>query len=91
MTSRVRNGRLLTRIEREHGHLQVREVRTRTLLAWHGEWLDGDKVAIAHALVSQLRVMFGFGTVFLEDRECNRLHNALCDLRFERSSPGIEQ
>ncbi len=83
---RVKNGRLLTRIEREHGHIQLREVRTRTLLAWHGEWLDGDKVAIAHALISQLRVMFGFGAVFLEDRECHRLHNTLRTMRFEKPS-----
>ncbi len=53
-------------------------------MAWHRDWLGLGKVAIAHSLVTRLRVLFRYGDVMLEDRECRRLSNALSNIRFEK-------
>ncbi|WP_244941386.1 hypothetical protein [Bradyrhizobium yuanmingense] len=81
---RVRQGRLYDRLIREHGDLLLKQIRPRDLIAWHREWLGSGKIAIAHSLISRLRVLFRFGDVLLEDRECRRLSGALSKLRFEK-------
>jgi hypothetical protein len=84
---RVKHERMLARIAREHGDIQLRNIRNRNLIGWYNEWLDGDKVATAHALVTRLRVVFRFGALMLEDRECDRLLNTLSEARFEKTVP----
>ncbi len=79
---RVKHQRLLTRISREHGDCQLRNIRARNLMAWHKAWKSGGKIAIAHALVARLRVLFRFGATLLEDNECIRLLNILSQTRF---------
>jgi hypothetical protein len=82
---RVKHGRLLARISREYGNYLLRNVRTRTLLSWYKTWLADGRIAMAHALVSRLRVLFRFGATMLEDRECARLLNALSEIRLQTS------
>jgi hypothetical protein len=82
---RAKHGRLLARICREHGQYPLRNVRTRTLVVWYKTWLADGKVAMAHPLVSRLRVLFRFGATVLEDRDCDRLLDAVGDIRFQTS------
>jgi hypothetical protein len=82
---RVKHGRLLARISREHGHYLLKNIRTRTLIEWYRTWLGDGKVAMAHALVSRLRELFRFGATMLEDRNCNRLLDAVSDIRLQTS------
>jgi hypothetical protein len=84
---RIKHQRLLARISREHGNYQLRNIRARNLLAWHKAWMSGGKIAMAHALISRLRVLFRFGATLLEDRECIRLLNTLRETRFPTSLP----
>lgn len=84
---RVRHERLLARLTREHGDVPLNKIRTRTLLTWYNGWLDGDKIAMAHALVSRLRVLFRFGATILEDQDCDRLLDLLRGMRFKKSPP----
>lgn len=81
---RARQTRLYDRLIREHGSLSLERIRTRDLMAWHRDWLGPGKVAIAHSLVTRLRVLFRYGDVMLEDRECRRLFDALSNIRFEK-------
>ncbi|MGT2504065.1 hypothetical protein ACVOMS_31160 [Bradyrhizobium guangxiense] len=81
---RVRQERLYERLVREHGEVRLKQIRTRDLIVWHKDWLGPGKVAMAHSLISRLRVLFRFGDVFLEDQECRRLSNALSELHFEK-------
>jgi hypothetical protein len=81
---RIKQGRLLARIVREHGQVSLPRLRTRDLVVWHQAWLGSNKIAIAHALITRLRVVFRFGATILEDRECRRLVNALAEMRFEK-------
>jgi hypothetical protein len=82
---RAKHGRLLARISHEHGHHPLRNVRTRTLVVWYKAWLADGKVAMAHALFSRLRVVFRFGATMLEDRDCDRLLDAVGDIRLQTS------
>jgi hypothetical protein len=84
---RVKHDRLLARIDREHGAHRLEDIRTRNLVAWHKAWSTGGKVAMAHSLISRLRVLFRFGFTMLEDQECLRLLNVLSEARFRSSSP----
>src|SRR5450631_468241 len=81
---RIKHERLLARIRREHGDISLRDVRGRNLIAWHNGWLGENKIAMAHSLISRLRVIFRFGATILEDGECERLTNLMRDMRFEK-------
>jgi hypothetical protein len=83
---KIKHGRLLARIVREHGQVSIQRLRNRDLIVWHQAWLGDGKIAMAHALMSRLRVVFRFGATILEDRECSRLADALADMRFEKPS-----
>jgi hypothetical protein len=79
---RIKQDRLLTRIDKEHGHLQLRGIRARMLLAWYDIWASGGKWAMAYEMMVRLRAMFSFGFALLEDQECERLHKILKETRF---------
>jgi len=62
------------------------------MLAWHKDWSDdGKKLAIAHAVIGQFRVLFGFGATILEDPECERLCGIMSKMRFPMSKPRSER
>src|SRR5262249_33163432 len=77
---RTRHKRLLERVRREHGQVALKNIRPRNLIAWHNTWLGNGKVAQAHQLITRLRVIFRFGDILLEDRECKRLSRTLTEL-----------
>jgi hypothetical protein len=83
---RLRRERLLSRIGREHGGRELQDIRTRTLIAWHREWVSDGKLAMAKALIDVLRVLFRFGASILENRECARLSDALEEIRLQNST-----
>jgi hypothetical protein len=87
---RLRRERLLSRIGREHGGRELQDIRTRTLIAWHREWVSDGKLAMAKALVDVLRVLFRFGASILEDQECGRLSDALEEVRLQNSTSRSE-
>jgi hypothetical protein len=84
---RVKQNGQLARIDDEHGHHQIRNIRTRKLLAWHKAWASGGKIAMAYELMVRLRALFKFGYTILEDQECHRLHNILKETRFRSLGP----
>lgn len=88
---RVKQGRMLDRISREHGHHQLRSVKTRTLLAWHKAWSSGGRIATAYEMVARLRALFNFGFTMLEDGECQRLLKILRESRFQSLGPRLVQ
>jgi hypothetical protein len=50
---------------------------------FHDDWTKGQrKLAMGHALVGKLRLLFGFGMLHLNDPECTRLSTILHKLRF---------
>jgi hypothetical protein len=87
---RLRRERLLSRIGREHGGRELKDIRTRTLVAWHREWVSSGKFAMGKALVDVLRVLFRFGASILEDQECRRLSDALEEVRLQDSTSRSE-
>lgn len=82
---RLRHDRMLARIARERGKCRLRDIRARTLVSWHMQWKEGDKNAMATALMSRLRVLFRFGATMLENSECERLASIIGCVRLQTS------
>jgi hypothetical protein len=82
---------LLRRIAERQGSEELRDIKARVLLAWHKDWSnDGQKLAMAHAVIGQYRVLFGFGATILEDPDCERLCGVMGKMRFPMAKPRIE-
>jgi hypothetical protein len=88
---RIKHGRLLDRLSREHGRHQLRNIRFRNVMTWYDGWSVGAKTAIARSLIDRLRELLRFGTTVLEDRECYRLFESLSEVRLESSPPRTVQ
>lgn len=81
---------ILRRLNDQYGATALSDVRASTIQIWHNGWVDGGKIATAHSFISQLRTMFGFGLLFLEERECERLCVILSKMKFPQSKPQTE-
>jgi len=82
---------MLKRISDTLGDEQLCDIKGRLLIAWHKSWSnDGQKVAIAHALVGQIRTLVGFGATILEDPDCERISGILHKMRFPMAKPRTE-
>jgi len=57
----------------------------------HAGWLNGGKVAMAHALITMARQLATFGTDVLKDDRCLRLSYVLHRMKFEQPKPRTEQ
>jgi hypothetical protein len=88
---RIKHGRQLDRLIREHGGDQLRNIRFRSIVGWYGNWVDGGRIATGRSLLDRLRELFRFGYTILEDPECNRLFDGLSELRVESPSPRTVQ
>jgi hypothetical protein len=81
--ARVERERLLTRIAREHGDIRLEHIRRRTLFLWYDAWVTDTKVAMGYKLMGELRGLFRFGFLILEDPHCLRLLQILKEMRFQ--------
>lgn len=81
---------ILRRLRDQYGSIGLSEIRASTVKIWHAGWSEGGKIATAHSFISQLRTMSGFGLLFLEERECERLCVILSKLKFPQSKPQTE-
>jgi len=81
----------LKRMSEKYGAVELQAIKAKTIILWHAEFLDGDKIAMAHALVGHLRTVVGFGATILEDDECERICVILHRLRFPVPRPRVER
>jgi hypothetical protein len=84
---RVNNRRYLSRIARERGTILVSDIKRRTLMHWYRQWSRGGKLATGQAFVGQLRSLFRYGSLYLENTDCHRLSLILDGLKLEVSKP----
>jgi hypothetical protein len=86
---RQNHAALLRRIADRHGSTPLADIDGRTLTLWHREWLGDGKVAMAHAFISQMRTLFGFGFALLNCPQCQRLCGTLsqASMRFPMAPP----
>lgn len=83
---------LMARLDRDHGIIDVRDIRARSVKRWHEEWLGSDNhVAMAHALVGMFRTLATYGATLLECQDCRALKVLLHDMRFEMGKPRGER
>jgi hypothetical protein len=74
---RQNHAALLRRVDDRHGGTALADISGRTLTQGHADWQGDGKVAMAHAFISQLRTLFGFGFALLSCGECRRLSGTL--------------
>jgi hypothetical protein len=84
---RLDRERYLKRIDRQYGAHSLGSITHRTLSSWHKRWTYGRKFASGQAFMGQLRALFRYGFVFLEDSECERLCGVLDNMRFMPTKP----
>lgn len=88
---------LLRRMERDHGTVNIRDIKARSLYRWHREWTGGTettvgkKIAMGHALIGALRTITTFGATLLESAECRALKVLLHDMKFKMPKPRSER
>ena len=80
--SRQQYDKLCKRVRQDMGDWKVEETGTREINQQHRAWRDGSGVAMAHACISMLRMLTGFGATILEDAPCQRLRGLLSLRRF---------
>jgi hypothetical protein len=73
---------LLKRIDTDHGDKYLSDLQASDIKQFHEKWREGGRDAIAHALVTMLRMNFSFGSTVLNDPECQRLSAIMHNLRF---------
>jgi hypothetical protein len=81
---------LLHRIEVDHGHELIRDIKVRNVLRWHEAWVDRG-VSMSHQLVGMLRALMSYGTAFQEDDECARVRVVLQQLKFKTAPARTER
>lgn len=80
--TRVNHENVLKRIQKSHGDESIANIRHKTLVIWYDEWSEeGEKAAMGHSFMAQLRSVFGYGMRILEDKECERLCVVMNGLR----------
>lgn len=89
--SRVHYDALMSLIEAEHGDRVLADLKARSFLRIHEDWTKEGKIAIGHAKIKMLRILFGFGTTMLEDGDCTRLSAILKQMRFPSPKPRTER
>lgn len=89
--TRLNNGYLCARIDREYGATELTAINARLLKRFHEGWAVDGKIAMAHSLIAMLRTICSFGATLLEDDQCNRLCSVLHKMRFETTKPRVER
>jgi hypothetical protein len=75
---------------RQIGGEALEDLKARIFLRWYEQWLGDGKVAQSHYLMTMLRLLFSFGSKFLDDKdaaECQRLSGLLHTMKFKNPRP----
>lgn len=76
---------LMRRLVQDCGHWPIDKIGPYEIIDWHRAWVGPDNhVAMAHALISMLRAVVGYGAIFQRSRECRDLRDTL-RMRFKMS------
>ncbi len=73
---------MLGYVERSAGPDLIADLTASSFEELHRRWSEGGKLATAYSKIKMVRIIFGFGTEVLHDRECERLFGILCKLKF---------
>lgn len=81
---------LLKRVGADLGHLPLEKVRARQILHWNAT-IAANHLAMSHGLVGMLRTIVGFGVVYIEDEQCERLAGMLHGMKFKQAKGRTER
>ncbi len=86
--SRMAHAANMRRITNQYGHWKLADIKRNVLLEWHDGWSGGgEKVAMGHALIAQVRSLANYGDVAFENEACARLAHILSKMKFAMPAP----
>lgn len=88
---RLNYERSFKRLEREIGGDRIDDWSADTINKQHEVWKAGGKLAMAHDLITKLRLLTSFGSTVLNDDDCIRLNLILSNMRFPISKGSVLQ
>jgi hypothetical protein len=101
--SRRHTDALCKRLDAKYGKARLADLGARDFNRWYADFrqpkLEGgrERVTLAHAAITVVRMLFGFGAAFEIEKaprdrisECQRLKAVLSDLKFENGKPREE-
>lgn len=77
---------LMRRVREDMGFVQIADIDARFMLRMHEQWTERG-VAMAHALIAQLRTLTTFGATLLKNKDCRELKITLHDMKFKNGTP----
>ncbi len=81
---------LLRRIEHDMGTELIRDINAEYISGAHEDWTESG-VAMAHALVTMLRGLVGFGANVLKNKECRELKFTMSEMKFQPPKAQLER
>lgn len=80
--SRNQYDKLCKRLTADVGNRTLAQTTARELQRWHADWAAASGIPMAHALVTMLRMLTGFGATLLGEPESQRVRGLLGLMRF---------
>jgi hypothetical protein len=87
---RGNHARILRRLKAQLGAVALSDIRHRNVQIWYDGWSAGDKIAMAHAFIAQMRTMFSFGMTMVESEQCERLCVVMSKFKAKHSDPRVD-
>ena len=89
--TRMNHENVLRRMSEKYGHLQISEIRNRTLEEMYQHWgKEGQTISMAHTFMAKLRAVCGYGAGMLDDMDCNRICMNLSRRRYPMQAKAKE-
>lgn len=81
---------LLKRVGADLGHHPLEKVRARQILHWNAT-IAANHLSMSHGLVGMLRTIVGFGVIYMENEQCERLAGMLHGMKFKQAKGRTER
>jgi hypothetical protein len=82
---------ILNRVVTSIGQQRIADLNKDKVQSIYEGWVDGGKIAMAHAMIGRFRLICQFGMNVLEEAECTRLSTILHTMRFKIPEKRIER
>jgi hypothetical protein len=82
---------VIRRIVADCGMMKLAELKAQDIERLYERWTETGKMAMAHRLITMLRMLFGFGAMTLADAECERLSVLMHKMRFSQAKRRSER
>jgi hypothetical protein len=80
---------MLNKISTDFGEHRVGDLSADRVMGFYGQWAEGGKISMGHALGAKLRLLASFGATVLNDDDCIRFSSIMRNIRFPVAEPRL--